>query len=212
MISRSGRQVLSAAASKTRLAADLKVGLFVGTFQTANGLVHSYSTSSKAENALITAGVAAVAISYTAKAAYPWWQSYVQNKAAAAANPTAESDAAASASAGTEEDSKAKSTAEDVSASAKREEAAKGKKDAAKKENWFDRMMGARNHYDGGFEDKMTKREAALILGIRESSSVEKVKEAHRRVLLLNHPDRGGSEFLAAKINEAKDLLLKGRA
>ena len=153
-----------------------------------------------------------MAISYTAKVAYPWWQSYLQNKAAAAANATPESDSAASVAAGTEEDSKAKSTAEDVSAGAKRGDAAKNKKDAAKKENWFDRMMGARNHYDGGFEDKMTKREAALILGIRESAPVDKVKEAHRRVLLLNHPDRGGSEFLAAKINEAKDLLLKGRA
>eukprot|EP01033_Poteriospumella_lacustris_P010655 gene10655-7584_t len=210
MISRSSRRVLSAVASKTRLAADPKVGLFVGTFYSANGLVHNYSTSSKAENALITAGVAAVAISYTAKVAYPWWQSYLQNKAAAAANAPPESDSAASAAAGTEEDSKAKSTAEDVSASAKRGDAAK--KGAAQKENWFDRMMGARNHYDGGFEDKMTKREAALILGIRESAPVDKVKEAHRRVLLLNHPDRGGSEFLAAKINEAKDLLLKGRA
>lgn len=71
---------------------------------------------------------------------------------------------------------------------------------------WF-----ARNFYDGGFEEKMSKREAALILGIRESASVERVKEAHRRILLLNHPDRGGSAHIAAKINEAKDLLLKGK-
>ena len=69
----------------------------------------------------------------------------------------------------------------------------------------------ARTFYDGGFEEKMTRREAALILGVRESASIERVKDAHRRILLLNHPDRGGSAFLAAKINEAKDLLLKGR-
>ena len=57
----------------------------------------------------------------------------------------------------------------------------------------------------------MTKREAALILGVRESAATERVKDAHRKILLLNHPDRGGSAYVAAKVNEAKDLLLKGR-
>lgn len=71
---------------------------------------------------------------------------------------------------------------------------------------WF-----SKNFYDGGFEEKMSKREAALILGVRESASVERIKEAHRRVMLLNHPDKGGSAYLTAKVNEAKDLLLKGR-
>lgn len=69
--------------------------------------------------------------------------------------------------------------------------------------------MFGKNFYDGGFEDKMTKREAALILGIRESATVERIKEAHRRILLNNHPDRGGSPYMASKINEAKDLLMK---
>ena len=57
----------------------------------------------------------------------------------------------------------------------------------------------------------MTRREAALILGVRESSSAERIKDAHRRVLIINHPDRGGSAYVAAKINEAKDLLMKGK-
>jgi DnaJ homolog subfamily C member 19 len=60
-------------------------------------------------------------------------------------------------------------------------------------------------------EDKMTKREAALILGVRESASVDRIKDAHRRILINNHPDRGGSPFIAAKVNEAKDFLLKGK-
>jgi len=63
----------------------------------------------------------------------------------------------------------------------------------------------------GGFEPKMTRREAALILGIRESAPKDKLKEAHRRIMVANHPDRGGSPYLASKINEAKDILEKGR-
>lgn len=34
------------------------------------------------------------------------------------------------------------------------------------------------------------------------------VKEAHRRIMIANHPDAGGSSFIAAKVNEAKDMLL----
>ncbi|KAI8390891.1 uncharacterized protein BYT42DRAFT_554687 [Radiomyces spectabilis] len=66
--------------------------------------------------------------------------------------------------------------------------------------------------YKGGFDAKMNKREAALILGLREAQiSKQKVKEAHRRIMLLNHPDRGGSPYMATKINEAKEFL-EGKA
>lgn len=90
----------------------------------------------------------------------------------------------------------------------KKKEKAKGKEGVAP--NWLDQWF-AKRFYDGGFEEKMTKREAALILGVRESAEINKVKAAHRRILLLNHPDMGGSPFIASKVNEAKDLLLKGR-
>ncbi|XP_017566356.2 dnaJ homolog subfamily C member 15 isoform X2 [Pygocentrus nattereri] len=46
-------------------------------------------------------------------------------------------------------------------------------------------------YYKGGFEQKMTKREASLILGISPTSTKAKVREAHRRIMVLNHPDKG---------------------
>uniref|UniRef100_A0A194AM85 Putative mitochondrial import inner membrane translocase subunit TIM14-like protein n=1 Tax=Pinctada fucata TaxID=50426 RepID=A0A194AM85_PINFU len=62
-------------------------------------------------------------------------------------------------------------------------------------------------YYKGGFDSKMSKREAGLILGVSPSASKNRVKEAHKRIMVANHPDKGGSPYLAAKINEAKDLL-----
>ncbi len=75
---------------------------------------------------------------------------------------------------------------------------------------WFGAGVGAK-YYEGGFEEEMTRREAALILGVRESSSPARIKEAHRKLLVLNHPDTGGSTYIAGKLNEAKELLLKGK-
>ncbi|KAG0558125.1 hypothetical protein M758_10G005400 [Ceratodon purpureus] len=65
-----------------------------------------------------------------------------------------------------------------------------------------------RKFYEGGFQPVMTRREAALILGVRESAAQDKIKEAHRRVMQANHPDAGGSDYIASKVNEAKDQLL----
>ncbi|KAI3823418.1 hypothetical protein L1987_04854 [Smallanthus sonchifolius] len=69
-----------------------------------------------------------------------------------------------------------------------------------------------RKFYQGGFQPQMTRREAALILGVRESSALDKIKEAHRRVMLANHPDAGGSHYLASKISEAKEMMLRKKS
>lgn len=67
-------------------------------------------------------------------------------------------------------------------------------------------ILGSK-YYKGGFDVKMSKREAALILGVSPTANKLRIKEAHKRIMLLNHPDKGGSPYLAAKINEAKDYM-----
>ncbi|RXW22822.1 hypothetical protein EST38_g3024 [Candolleomyces aberdarensis] len=69
---------------------------------------------------------------------------------------------------------------------------------------------GAEEWVKGGFKAKMDRKEAIEVLGLKDGPLLRtKLKDAHRRIMLANHPDRGGSPYLASKINEAKDLLEK---
>ncbi len=54
----------------------------------------------------------------------------------------------------------------------------------------------------------MTVAEALAILGLQETVTADDITLAHRRLIQKLHPDRGGNDYLAAKINEARDVLL----
>ena len=55
---------------------------------------------------------------------------------------------------------------------------------------------------------QMSVQEAYQILGINERSSRQEILQAHRNLIRKLHPDQGGSDYLASKINQAKDVLL----
>jgi len=59
-----------------------------------------------------------------------------------------------------------------------------------------------------GLSGEMTRGDAYAILGLEDGASDEQIIAAHGRLIQRLHPDRGGSTFLAAKINQARDLLL----
>ena len=58
----------------------------------------------------------------------------------------------------------------------------------------------------------MSEAEALEVLGLPPDAEASEINEAHRRLIQLVHPDRGGSQYFAVKVNQAKEILLELRA
>jgi DnaJ family protein C protein 19 len=54
----------------------------------------------------------------------------------------------------------------------------------------------------------MTRSEAYEVLGLKSGASADEIHAAHRRLMRMAHPDAGGSDWLASRINQARDILL----
>lgn len=54
----------------------------------------------------------------------------------------------------------------------------------------------------------MTREEAYAVLGLAPGADAEAIRAAHRRLMRMAHPDSGGSDWLASRVNQARDLLL----
>ena len=75
--------------------------------------------------------------------------------------------------------------------------------------NWHDEMAGEEAHAppSRGSPD-VTVEEAYAILGLSPGADAEAIKAAHHRLMKQLHPDHGGTDYLAAKLNRARDVLL----
>lgn len=74
-------------------------------------------------------------------------------------------------------------------------------------------MLLMQRYPRAGFETNMTEREALMILGIEGNDilTLDKkiLKDRYRKLMVVNHPDKNGSQYMSQKINQAKDIIEK---
>ena len=58
-----------------------------------------------------------------------------------------------------------------------------------KSREFFNNTKSVKSFYKGGFASTMTRREAQLILNVREGAVPDKIRDSHRKLMLINHPD-----------------------
>jgi len=83
-------------------------------------------------------------------------------------------------------------------------------------ELWRERAIKEMNEFAPGSgsapRTALGREEAAAILGVAIDAGEEEIKAAHRKLIGQLHPDKGGSDYLAAKINDARTVMLQKRS
>jgi hypothetical protein len=77
------------------------------------------------------------------------------------------------------------------------------------KAGWREQWEHPRSRTRSPRSGAMSREEALAVLGLKQDATAEAVRAAHRKLMKELHPDRGGSDYLAAKVNQAKDVLLQ---
>lgn len=75
----------------------------------------------------------------------------------------------------------------------------------SQQDNW---NSGFNNSWNSNTKKYMTSKEAREVLGVSDTASRDDIMKSYKRLMMINHPDKGGSQYLAGKIIEAKETLL----